>query len=387
MQISTSSTTILLDIGLPLNGIEEEPSTVEYDLPDLPQKIDAVFISHYHKDHWGLAGLLKESTPLYLPGKAKDLLLMQQRLLGRDQNSFLHTSKPYKPGETLHIGDITVKTHLVDHSAMDACAFEIDADGERIVYTGDFRKHGRKGKLWYKFINDIESPVDKLICEGTMLSRTDSKVPTEDELEKRAIEILKTHEGGLALGWGSSVNFDRITTFYRVAKQTGRELAVDIFIAHMLSIAARGTGLPDPKTFDDIRVYYPPAISNMITKSCGSEMLYPYKNKKLSREESNANPGKYLILTRPSCRPRWLDQITNWENSVLFYSQWSGYRKLKKNDNFLSWLYTKGCRDVTLHTSGHADPDTIRRTIEKLNPSEVIPVHTENPGWFSNRDK
>jgi len=33
--------------------------------------------------------------------------------------------------------------HLVDHSAYDAYALSVEADGQRILYSGDLRAHGR----------------------------------------------------------------------------------------------------------------------------------------------------------------------------------------------------------------------------------------------------
>lgn len=40
--------------------------------------------------------------------------------------------------------DIKGTPYLMDHSAYDAYAFLIEADGEKIIYSGDFREHGRK---------------------------------------------------------------------------------------------------------------------------------------------------------------------------------------------------------------------------------------------------
>ena len=377
IEIRSGESCILLDIGLSL----------QEDIPPLklPDKVDAVLVSHYHKDHWGLMDLLNDETEIYLPGKTKELLLLQQKLVTGKSDSKLEGAVTYKPGETLQIGEFRIKTHLVDHSAMDACAFEIEVEGERIVYTGDFRSHGRKGKLWPLFIKYVGQPVDRLICEGTMLSRKGRAIPTEDDLETRAVKTMSDHQGGLALGWCSTVNFDRITTFYRAAKRSGRKLAVDIFTAALLHAAARDNRLPDPKTFDDILVYYPPKISGMIERATGPAPLYPYARKKLAREEADLNPGRYLILVRPSSEKSWLETISHWENSVLFYSQWSGYRELPGNREFLKKLKERGCRDVTLHTSGHADAKTLQKTIEALQPKEVIPVHTENPEWFASK--
>ena len=47
------------------------------------------------------------------------------------------------------------------------------------------------------------------------------------------------------------------------------------------------------------------------------------------------------------------------ENGLLVYSFWSGYRETESMKSFLSECEKLGLRVVTLHTSGHADEDAI----------------------------
>ena len=62
---------------------------------------------------------------------------------------------------------------------------------------------------------------------------------------------------------------------------------------------------------------------------------------------------------------------------------WAGYKEQSAMKEFIDECQKLGLRVVDLHTSGHADPDTIRTLIEHVNPKEIIPIHTENPLWFS----
>ena len=59
----------------------------------------------------------------------------------------------------------------------------------------------------------------------------------------------------------------------------------------------------------------------------------------------------------------------------------SGFAALSEQ-NEADMPQAMGLRLVSLHTSGHADPDTIRSLIERVQPTEIIPIHTENAGWF-----
>ena len=69
----------------------------------------------------------------------------------------------------------------------------------------------------------------------------------------------------------------------------------------------------------------------------------------------------------------------SFENGVLVYSFWSGYLKTDDMKNFLSECEQLGLEIVTLHTSGHADYESIKKLVEAVNPSEIIPLHTEAP--------
>jgi ribonuclease J len=70
-------------------------------------------------------------------------------------------------------------------------------------------------------------------------------------------------------------------------------------------------------------------------------------------------------------------------NGVLFYSMWEGYKVREDMADFLNFMRGKGIRIVSLHTSGHADGETINALVQKVKPSVIIPVHTENSSWFS----
>lgn len=54
IEISTDTTKILLDVGLELNDGENQPLPSVEGLFD-SAGFDAIFISHYHGDHIGLA--------------------------------------------------------------------------------------------------------------------------------------------------------------------------------------------------------------------------------------------------------------------------------------------------------------------------------------------
>ena len=80
--------------------------------------------------------------------------------------------------EPFEIGDFTIKPYLMDHSAFDAAAFEITAEGKTIIYTGDFRGHGRKAVCLDRFISGAARNADLLLAEGTMFGRKEKEILT-----------------------------------------------------------------------------------------------------------------------------------------------------------------------------------------------------------------
>ena len=72
----------------------------------------------------------------------------------------------------------------------------------------------------------------------------------------------------------------------------------------------------------------------------------------------------------------------SFENGLLVYSFWSGYRETESMKEFLSECKALGLKIETLHTSGHADENAVRKLIDTINPDVIIPVHTENAERF-----
>ena len=68
------------------------------------------------------------------------------------------------------------------------------------------------------------------------------------------------------------------------------------------------------------------------------------------------------------------------EETLLIYSSWDGYYKIPgqvnanpKYKEFREMFHNV----VDIHTSGHADRQTIERVIKCVNPKEVICIHKE----------
>ncbi|WP_433966793.1 hypothetical protein [Tunturiibacter gelidiferens] len=73
----------------------------------------------------------------------------------------------WKSGSPFEVGPFRITPHLTDHSAFDAHMLLIEVQGKRLLYSGDFRTHGRKSPLVDRFMAAPPSDIDVLLMEGT----------------------------------------------------------------------------------------------------------------------------------------------------------------------------------------------------------------------------
>ena len=362
IEISTDKTRILLDVGRELD--EEEVRLPDIDgLFDVPA-FDAVFISHYHGDHIGLAYYINKRIPLYL-GEASVRIVQASDSYKNTET--IHPAGFLVHGKPISIGDITVTPFLCDHSAFDSYMLLCEADGETVLYTGDFRSNGRKS--FDRLLHDLPQKIDKLICEGTTLSREGYVPVTEAELEEKAVALFKETSAPIFV-LQSSANIDRIVTMYRAAKRTGRIFLQELFMAELATAA--GKSIPNP-AFDDVYAF--------ITNPKRYDALTKYR--RIGKD--GIAKSRFVMCVRSSML-RYMQSLSeqmNFDGGLLIYSMWSGYRKQPEMEAFLCACEDMGLKVVELHTSGHADADTIKRLIAHVNPGEIIPVHTENAAWFT----
>ena len=108
----------------------------------------------------------------------------------------------------------------------------VEAEGKTVVHTGDFRSHGRLGKDFFQKVEKAleGKTVDVLVIEGTMLSRPEYKALTEEELQRRASDVLKKPENKWAFLLCSSTNVESLASFANAAMYLGRAFYVNRYV-------------------------------------------------------------------------------------------------------------------------------------------------------------
>jgi ribonuclease J len=380
IQVTSGTTTILLDVGLPLSA--ESPHV---DVSKL--KVDAVLVSHPHQDHFGLMDRLLQSTPVYIGELGKNLIDVTHVLLGKERhgNNFRH----FKAWEPFLIGDFTITPYLVDHSAIDAYSFLIEAEGKRVFYSGDLRSHGRKGKLFDHLVKHPIPDIDLMFLEGTMMHRSNDLFPDEAAVEKKIVEVISTQKN-ISFIISSSQNIDRIVSAFRACKRTGKTLVIDIYTAWVLEKVKQVTENVPKMEWPEIRVYADYSQDKKLKANpdyFGDFRPRLYRHR-VKWQDMTANPSAFLYFGKMSSF-RKINAFKKGEGGVnIIYSQWQGYLDGNHTDYFGSDRIAAYRKDpqvnfVYAHTSGHAPVEDLQRLAAALKPKTLVPIHTEYAGEFS----
>lgn len=398
VEIATAKTHIIIDIGMPL--VERDGTEFDFRkyskssvkelidkkiLPDVKtlydsslSQIDGVIISHAHLDHYGLSNYINKNIPLYLSKSTKKLIDLTSAFTFKPLP--ITNYRYFENQKSFRIGDIEITPYLADHSAFDSYGFLVKGANKSIFYSGDFRSHGRKYKVFKWFKHNAPKNIDCLLMEGTTLGRPKEKAITEYEIEQMLTEIFKQDK--ICLIYTSGQNIDRLVSIYKACSKIKKTLAIDFYIANVLKELAltSGTKLPHPSSnYKNLRVFYPYYLSKKIAESGKGTLLYRFKNYKITKEEISREPSKYVMIVRPTMKGD-IDKLKNIIGGNFIYSLWDGY--LKKNDTkkFVDYIIKdRGFKFHKIHTSGHADITTLKEMLNAANPKLLIPIHTFKP--------
>ena len=382
IEVSSGTARIILDAGLPLDALKESASPA----PDVPglfgpgRPVDGLFLSHAHADHSGLIAATRAEVPVWM-SEGTSKMLLAGSLFARQPEVPRNRCNILVPGRPVEVGPFRVTAIPVDHSVYDAMAFLVEAEGKRLLYTGDLRFHGRKAGMGRHLLDVAKSaPLDVLVIEGTRLGgRENEPNLSEQELEAQITADLRTAEGP-ALAMYSPLNVDRFVTFLKAARAAGRTFVVDPYQDFVLHLIGRQTRLPRPGPRTGLRIMVPPRFA---ASGAGKRLGHTDWARKLGggaigAEELRQAPEKYLVLYRHSMQP-WLFPVGLPTHATCFFSYWPGYLNEERLRTFVTQLDVAGGQLLRRHASGHAHSDDLRRFVEEIQPRSLIPVHTTSP--------
>lgn len=149
----------------------------------------------------------------------------------------------------MKIGNLEIEPIHVDHSVPGAYGFVINTSQGNVVYTGDFRTHGAKPEMTREFVEKAkEAEPVVVVTEATNM--TGASISSEREVEDKLSCIVGQAEG-IVLAEFAHADIDRLNSFFRIAKENERCLAVSLRQVYLLNALRADKGLTVPNLNDE----------------------------------------------------------------------------------------------------------------------------------------
>jgi len=401
VEVWSSNTRIILDMGMPLvDDKQEQFNFKEYknlDVNELVKQkilpnvkgvynsednlIDGVLISHPHLDHYGFINFVNENVNIFL-GEATHKLIEISNLFTHS-NYQINNYTYFEKEKPFQIGDFKITPYWNDHSAFDSYSFLIEANGKSIFYSGDFRDHGRKSKVFKWFLRNAPQNVDYLLLEGTTIGRKTIKDKTEIEIENELFNVFSGSEK-INLIYTAGQNIDRLVSIFKAAQKAKKLFVIDVYVASILTELSKFSKLPFPsKSFKNIKVMFPYYSCKKLKDDGNEKVLYQFKKYKITKEEISDQANKIVMIVRPSMK-KDLAKIDNLKDGNLIYSMWEGYLQKAYTSKFIEYFKNLNFKIYNIHTSGHADIEALQKMVDAINPKNIIPIHTFESNSYQN---
>ena len=352
IEISTVSTRIILDFGNELS-LDEKYIPINLDIDGITKGIpdcDGIVISHYHMDHLGQLTAALPEIPLYMGMLSKEVAMISAEYQDKDLYLRLLGANAFRGGEAFTIGDIRIRPLVIDHSAADSYMFVIEAEGKRVLYTGDFRMHGLRSHIVEKLVKTYIGEVDVLITEGTSLSSDADNYISEAAVLDDISSYIQ--DGKYVFIMCSSTNIDRIMGIWQ-NMPSDKILICDAYQKRILDTVINN-------------VYYKSSLyrrqDSPLVLDIGKYPKYYMDNGFVSLARATENYISHI-------------QEFPKDDVRIIYSMWTGY--IEENLALKTLLETYPT--YICHASGHVSKDDLNKFIELVNPDAIIPVHTDNP--------
>ena len=342
-------------------------------------RFDGVFLSHSHIDHTGYISFLKEDVPVYCGETTATILRTLNRIRPRDfEFNIDHVKfKTFRTGDRIQLGSLEVEPVHVDHSVPGSYGFIIHTSSGPVVYTGDFRSHGLKPDLTRDFVEKAseEKPI-AVISEGTNM--TGVHISSESEV-RRKIGMIVKQTSGLVLANFACADIDRLHSFYEVAKDNDRYLAVTLKQAYLMDKLSKDPHLKVPNLSDgNILVFQKSKKTYYRWERRAMELGKPIDSSKIAELQDR------IILVVSFYDLEELTEIKPVPGSCYILSASEPFNEEMEIDfnKLVNWLEHYGLPQYHTHVSGHITPLQLRSILRTISPKKIFPIHTTHPELF-----
>ncbi|HEX2014302.1 MAG TPA: MBL fold metallo-hydrolase [Nitrososphaera sp.] len=361
--------------------------------------VDAVLVSHAHADHVDYISFLHRDIPIYMGSTCHSILKAIQERAPRDFErevlDFIprpskRGAKPtdrkivtFRSGRKFKVGSLEIHPIHVDHSIPGAYGFIIYTSSGAVAYTGDIRLHGTRPEMTREFVQEAKAakPV-ALICEGTRVIDMPAE-ESEPLVFRKANAVVARHTNAPVFADFNFKDMDRLRTFYKVAKESGRKMVVKLKDCYYLKQLSNDPNLGVPNYDDkDIVIYKPKQVSGTYTDGdyYGEDGKLACLPNARTAAEISQNPSRYLCAFGYFGFSALIDMKLP-PGSIYIHSASEPYNEemILNHERVGNWLDKFGMERHQIHCSGHAKSPDLFHVVKEIDAGMLFPVHTEHP--------
>ncbi|MGB6464211.1 MAG: MBL fold metallo-hydrolase [Nitrosotalea sp.] len=424
----------LMEFGLlpKLKGLYRKDYSKHANLDDdhkAETNYDAVLLTHAHIDHCAYIHYLRPEIPIYCTEATKLIMQTFQDTGGDDEyitykenfriyenkNGEMSRARDEKnreiiprdirlitPFKKFNIDSIEIEPVPVDHSLPGVCGFIIHTSKASIGYTADIRFHGRRKEESEKFIEkSTSSDLDHMLCEGTRIDQPSSS--TEFDVEKDVKDVINSTKNLVVVSYPTR-DLDRLLSFYNAAKETGRQLVIDLKQAYLLRLFQNSENYKGvyPKIEDEtIKIYIPRKSWGLVNKDVEywteKQILGDYdiwerdfidmKNA-INYTDVSSKQKDYMFYCSDYRLQELIDVRPEPDSSYVRSSTEPFDNEMRlDHERIKRWLVhfgllTKEENWNVMHVSGHGSRDQIKHVVQDTKCKSLVPIHTVHEDYF-----
>ncbi|MGI0091288.1 MAG: MBL fold metallo-hydrolase [Nitrososphaerales archaeon] len=366
--------------------------------------VDALILSHAHSDHADYVSFLREDITVWMGETTLDIIgaieeekesniefeisrFKKRPIMNRREDPIERDIRTFKTGsDKIKIDSIEIEPVHVDHSLPGCYGFIIRTSSSTIVYSGDLRMHGNRSDLTLDFITrcKAEKP-DVMICEGTRINESVSS--RESDVYESCLEYICQAKDRFVFADYSYKDIDRFMTFYNIAKKVGRKILISPKTARYLAALSKNPAMKIPKleASETIALYKSRAKSGSYAESDydgADRELYNAGYEVWTCEDVKKNESR-VILTLGSYHVNELIDLTP-KNGIYLHSASEPFNEEGEIDEarMRNWMERFALAKIHAHCSGHASGRDLNHIVNEIDPTTLIPIHTEHPELF-----